>query len=131
MKNELTVFLSILEEVIQPKANRLVLMCVVGQFGACGGIGDRIRGIPYAVALAHISIPEFWNRRSVSTATDKSVRYSASYFPAPVLLLNGIHFTSRYSNKSMVPCIHVGVLLVMLSSIYLDPCKQPIFFPIH
>lgn len=48
-------FLSILEEVLQPRVNRIVLMCFVGQFGLCGGIGDRIKGIPYAVALARLS----------------------------------------------------------------------------
>jgi hypothetical protein len=44
-------FLSIYEETVQPQASRMVLMCIAGH---CGGIGDRIRGIPYAVALAHI-----------------------------------------------------------------------------
>lgn len=48
-------FLSTLKEVLQPKAKQIVLVCFVGKFGLCGGIGDRIRGIPYAVALAHLS----------------------------------------------------------------------------
>jgi hypothetical protein len=48
-------FLSLYEQAIQPQVSRIVLMCIVGQFGACGGIGDRIYGIPYAVALALIS----------------------------------------------------------------------------
>jgi len=53
--SEINSFLSTYEETVQPQARRIVLMCIVGQFGLCGGIGDRIRGIPYAIALALIS----------------------------------------------------------------------------
>jgi len=48
-------FLSILEEVVQLRDKQIILMCIIDQFGLCGGIGDRIKGIPYAVALARIS----------------------------------------------------------------------------
>jgi len=48
-------FLSILEEVLQPKVDQIVLVCFIDQLGFCGGIGDRIKGIPYAVALARLS----------------------------------------------------------------------------
>lgn len=48
-------YLSILEEVLQPKIDQIVLVCFFDQFGICGGIGDRIKGIPYAVALARLS----------------------------------------------------------------------------
>lgn len=54
-RSGITSFLSIFEEIIQPRANKIVLVYFVGQLGGCGGIGDRIRGIPYAVALAHLS----------------------------------------------------------------------------
>lgn len=51
----ISTFLSIYEQTVQPQPRRIILMCIVGQFGSCGDIGDRIKGIPYAVALAHIS----------------------------------------------------------------------------
>lgn len=48
-------FLSILEDTAQRQTRRIVLMCIIDQFGLCSGIGDRIRGIPYAAALVLIS----------------------------------------------------------------------------
>ncbi len=43
------------EQSTAAKAQRLVLMCAVGELGLCGGIGDRLRGIPYAVAVSLLS----------------------------------------------------------------------------
>jgi len=41
---------------IEVKTQKLVLVCAVGRgLGLCGGLSDRLRGIPYAVGLALLS----------------------------------------------------------------------------
>jgi len=54
--SDLSYFWEAYQRSIQIKPKKLVLVCAVGEgFGFCGGISDRLRGIPYAMGLALLS----------------------------------------------------------------------------
>jgi len=115
-------FLSVLEEVVQPKANRIVLMCVVGQFGLCGGIGDRIKGIPYAVALARISDRQLILHPSLlaNGPFDKNVTFESHH-----------HFVDGGCTKENVEILMKSDAETIFITVNCDPFDPSIFLLQH
>jgi len=118
----ITSFLSTYEETVQPRAKRIVLMCIVGQFGLCGGIGDRIKGIPYAVALAHISDRQLILHPSL---------LANGPFPKNVTLESHHHFVDGSCTKENIESLRKSVAETIFITVNCEPLDPSILLLQH